>query len=94
MALHPDVAVVLSHASLRVQEWQADAAFSTQAGIVAAALLNCLLIELVAQPARRNVYFKLSNTFFHIYFQKYASIKENVHLKNWSRQNVPLMTNV
>lgn len=49
--LHPDVAVVLGHAGLRVQERQADAAFSTQAGIVAAALLNSLLVELVAQPA-------------------------------------------
>lgn len=51
--LHPDVAVVLGHAGLRVQERQADAAFSTQAGIVAAALLNSLLVELVAQPAGR-----------------------------------------
>lgn len=50
VSFHPDVAVVLGHAGLGVQEWQADAAFSTQAGIVAAALLNGLLIELVAQP--------------------------------------------
>lgn len=50
VTLHPDVAVVLGHASLRVQERQADAALSTQAGIVAAALLNGVLIELVAQP--------------------------------------------
>lgn len=54
VALHPDVAVVLGHASLRVQEWQADAAFGTQAGIVAAALLNGVLIELVAQPSAGN----------------------------------------
>lgn len=52
VSFHPDVAVVLGHAGLRVQKWQADAAFSTQASIVAAALLNGILIELVAQPAR------------------------------------------
>lgn len=48
---HPDVAVVLGHAGLRVQERQADAPLGTKAGIVAAALLNGLLIELIAQPA-------------------------------------------
>lgn len=52
---HPDVTVVLGHTSLRVQEWQTDAAFSTQPGIVAAALLNGLLIELVAQTEGGNV---------------------------------------
>lgn len=51
VSLHPDVAVVLGYAGLRVQEWQADASFSTQTGIVAAALLNGILIELIAQPA-------------------------------------------
>jgi len=55
VAFHPDVAVVLGDTGLRVQEWQADAAFSTQTGIVAAALLNGLLIELVAQPAEGQV---------------------------------------
>lgn len=55
VTFHPDVAVVLGHTSLRVQEWQADAAFSTQPGIVAAALLNGFPIELVAQPAGGNV---------------------------------------
>lgn len=48
VSFHPDVAVVLGHAGLRVQERQADASLGTQAGIVAAALLNGLLIELIA----------------------------------------------
>lgn len=52
VTFHPDVAVVLGHPGLRVQEWQADAAFSAQAGIVAAALLNGLFIKLVAQPVK------------------------------------------
>lgn len=47
--LHPDVAVVLCHAGLGVQEWHADAAISTQAGIIAAAVLNGLLIKLVTK---------------------------------------------
>lgn len=51
MSFHPDVTVVLGHAGLRVQEWQADAAFSTQASIVAVALLNGVLVELVTQSA-------------------------------------------
>lgn len=49
VALHPNVAVVLCHPSLGVEEWKADAALGAQAGIVAAALLNGLLIELVSQ---------------------------------------------
>lgn len=53
VSFHPDVAVVLGHSGLRVQEWQADTSFSTQTGIVAAALLNGLLVELIAQPAGR-----------------------------------------
>lgn len=48
--LHPDVAVVLRHAGLRVQEGHADAALRTQAGIVAAAVLYGLPVELVAEP--------------------------------------------
>lgn len=52
VSLHPDVAVVLGHAGLRVQEWQADTALGTQAGIIAAALLDGVLVELIAQPAR------------------------------------------
>lgn len=48
--LHPDVAVVLGHASLRVEKRQPDASFSTQTGIVAAALLDGLFVELIAQP--------------------------------------------
>lgn len=51
--LHPDVAVVLCHAGLRVQEWHADAAISTQAGIIAAAVLNGLLVELVTKAGGR-----------------------------------------
>ncbi len=48
--LHPDVTVVLSYACLRVQEGHAYAALSTQAGIVAATLLNGLPVELVPEP--------------------------------------------
>ena len=32
--LHPDVAVVLGHPGLRVQEWEAHAALCAQAGVV------------------------------------------------------------
>lgn len=48
--LHPDVTVVLSYARLRVQEGHAYAALRTQAGIVAAAVLNGLPVELVPEP--------------------------------------------
>lgn len=48
--LHPDVAVVLSHARLRVQERHSDAALGTQAGVVAATVLDGLLIELIFEP--------------------------------------------
>lgn len=51
--LHPDVAVVLRHASLRVQEGHADAALGAQAGIVAAAVLYGLPVELVAEPGEQ-----------------------------------------
>lgn len=51
--LHPDVAVVLRHAGLRVQEGHADAALGTQAGIVAAAVLYGLPVELVAEPGEQ-----------------------------------------
>lgn len=47
--LHPDVAVVLSHARLRVQEGHSDAALGTQAGVVAATVLDSLLIELISE---------------------------------------------
>lgn len=48
VALHPDVAVVLGHAGLRVQEGQSDAPLGAQTGVVAAALLDGVLVELVA----------------------------------------------
>lgn len=48
--LHPDVTVVLSYARLRVQEGHAYAALRTQAGIVAATVLNGLPVELVPEP--------------------------------------------
>lgn len=47
--LHPDVAVVLSHARLWVQEWHSDAALSTQAGVVAATVLDGLPVELISE---------------------------------------------
>lgn len=45
---HPDVAVVLGHASLRVEEGQAQAALGAQARVVAAAVLNGLAVEVLA----------------------------------------------
>ena len=55
MPLHPYVAVVLRHSRLGVQEGQAHAALGTQAGVVAAALLDGVLVELVSQPAGGSV---------------------------------------
>lgn len=49
--LHPDIAVVLRHARLRVKEGHSDAALGTQAGVVAAAVLDGLLIELISETA-------------------------------------------
>lgn len=46
--LHPDVAVVLGHAGLRVEERQAQAALGAQAGVVAAAVLDGLAVEVLA----------------------------------------------
>lgn len=51
--LHPNVAVVLSHAGLGVEEGHADAALGTQAGIVATAVLYGLPVELVAEPGEQ-----------------------------------------
>lgn len=45
---HPDVAVVLSHAGLRVEEGQAQAALGAQARVVAATVLNGLAVEVLA----------------------------------------------
>lgn len=46
--LHPDVAVVLGHAGLRVEEGQAQAALGAQARVVAAAVLDGLAVEVLA----------------------------------------------
>ena len=51
--LHPDVAVVLRNAGLRVQEGHADAALGTEASIVAATVFDSLPVELVAEPEHR-----------------------------------------
>lgn len=51
--LHPDVAVVLGHPGLRVQEWEAHAALCAQAGVVTPAVFNGFLVELVPKPAGR-----------------------------------------
>lgn len=51
--LHPDVAVGLRHAGLRIQEGHADAALGTETGIVAAAVFYGLPVELVAEPENR-----------------------------------------
>lgn len=50
---HPDVAVVLRHTSLGVQEGHAHAAFSAETGIVAATVFDSLPIELVTKPEHR-----------------------------------------
>lgn len=47
--LHPDVAVVLRYTRLRVQERHSDTALGTQSGVVAAAVLDGLLIELISK---------------------------------------------
>ena len=47
--LHPDVAVRLGHAGLRVQERHKDAALCTQTGIVAMTLFHSILVILLAQ---------------------------------------------
>lgn len=49
--LHPDVAVVLGHAGLRVEEGQAQAALGAQARVVAAAVLDGLAVEVLAEAA-------------------------------------------
>lgn len=49
--LHPDVAVVLGHAGLRVEEGQAQAALGTQARVVAATVLDGLPVEVLAKAA-------------------------------------------
>lgn len=50
MRLHPDVAVVLGDAGLRVEEGQADAALGAQASIIAATVLDGFSVKLVTQP--------------------------------------------
>lgn len=52
--LHPDVAVVLSYPSLRIQEGKADTSLSTQPRVVAATVLNCFFVELVPESAKRD----------------------------------------
>lgn len=49
--LHPDVAVVLGHTGLRVEEGQTQAALGTQARVVAAAVLDGLPVEVLAKAA-------------------------------------------
>ena len=58
--LHPDVAVVLCNARLRVQEGHAHTALGTQSGIVAAAVFNGLPIELVTEPEHRETRSRLT----------------------------------
>lgn len=47
--LHPDVAVALGNSSLGVQEGEAHAALSAEAGIVAVALLHGILVVLLPE---------------------------------------------
>lgn len=50
---HPDVAVVLCHTGLGVQEGHAHAALGTQTSVVAAAVFDSLPVELVTEPEDR-----------------------------------------
>lgn len=50
--LHPDVAVALSHAGLRVQERHADAPLRAQPGIVVVTLLQGVSVVLLSQTDR------------------------------------------
>lgn len=50
---HPDVTVALGYSGLRVQERQAHAALSTEAGIVIVALLHGVFVVLLPQAAGR-----------------------------------------
>lgn len=59
MTLHPDVAVVLGDAGLRVEEGQADAALSTQTSIIAATVLDGFSVKLVTQPEGTQNIFEL-----------------------------------
>lgn len=54
MALfHPDIAVVLCHTGLRVQEGHAHTAFGTETGIVAATVFDSLPVELITKTGQR-----------------------------------------
>lgn len=48
--LHPDIAIVLGHPSLRVQEGETHTPLCTQPGVVAPAMLNGFLVELIPKP--------------------------------------------
>lgn len=60
MSLHPDVAVVLCDAGLRVEEGQADAALGTEPSIIAATLLDGFSVKLVTQPEQAQNIIELS----------------------------------
>lgn len=47
---HPNVAVALSHAGLRVEERHSDAPLSTEPGIVVVTLLHGISVVLLSQP--------------------------------------------
>lgn len=47
---HPNVAVALSHAGLRVEERHSDAPLSTEPGIVVMTLLHGISVVLLSQP--------------------------------------------
>lgn len=49
--LHPNVAVALSHASLRVEERHSDAPLSTEPGVVVVTLLHGISVVLLSQPS-------------------------------------------
>lgn len=71
MPLHPDVAVVLCDAGLRVEEGKADAALGTQASIIAAAVLDGFSVKLVTQPKGTQTIIKLLVLLCFIYKQLY-----------------------
>lgn len=53
--LHPDVAVVLRHSSLGVEEGHPNAALGTETGIVTAAVFDGLPVELITESTKQRV---------------------------------------
>lgn len=57
--LHPDVAVALCHARLRVQEWHSNAPLGAEPGVVVVTLLKGISVALLPQPNQTEPYGEL-----------------------------------